>query len=94
MIFGASGDVSGIPPSGPQKETTALMQSAWAAFAKDPADGLSSVLGWPRYDPEEESLVLLAVDNNPEPQFVKPSTFDAPCSTITLGSLGTAVPSS
>ncbi|KAK1723051.1 hypothetical protein CaCOL14_001996 [Colletotrichum acutatum] len=93
MIFGASGDVSGIPPSDPQKKTTALMQSAWAAFANDPADGLSSVLGWPKFDPKEESLVLLAHDNNPEAQFVKPSTYDAPCSTITLGALGTAAPS-
>ncbi|KAL2881438.1 hypothetical protein SGCOL_003003 [Colletotrichum sp. CLE4] len=94
MIFGASGDVSGIQPSDAQRKTTALMQSAWATFANDPVDGLSSVLGWPKFDPNEESLVLLAVDNDPEPQFVKPSTYDAPCSTITLGALGTATPSS
>ncbi|KAK1674039.1 carboxylesterase [Colletotrichum godetiae] len=94
MIFGASGDVSGIQPSDAQRKTTALMQSAWATFANDPVDGLSSVLGWPKFDPNEESLVLLAVDNDPEPQFVKPSTYDAPCSTITLGALGTTTPSS
>ncbi|UQC81173.1 carboxylesterase [Colletotrichum lupini] len=70
------------------------MQSAWAAFANDPADGLSSVLGWPKFDQKEESLILLALENNPEPQFVKPSAYDAPCSTVTLGALGTAAPSS
>ncbi|KAK1990490.1 carboxylesterase [Colletotrichum falcatum] len=89
MIFGASEDVSGIAPSGPQKQTTALMQKAWAAFANDPVQGLSSVLGWPRFDPNEESLVLLAFENSPEPRFAKPGVYDTPCSTITLGALAT-----
>ncbi|OHF04083.1 carboxylesterase [Colletotrichum orchidophilum] len=92
MIFGASGDVSGIQPSDAQRRTTALMQSAWATFADDPVDGLSSVLGWPKFDPSETSLVLLAVQNDLEPHFVKPSLYDEPCSTITLGALGTPAP--
>ncbi|KAK1962265.1 carboxylesterase [Colletotrichum sublineola] len=89
MIFGASEDVSGIAPSVPQKQTTALMQKVWATFANDPLDGLSSVIGWPKFDPSEESLILLAFENNPEPQFVKPGVYDAPCSTITMGALAT-----
>lgn len=31
----------------------AVMQHAWATFAKDPAEGLSD-LGWPMYEPEGE----------------------------------------
>ncbi|KAK1984890.1 carboxylesterase [Colletotrichum cereale] len=89
MMFGGSENVSGIAPSDPQKQTTALMQKVWATFANDPLNGLSSVVGWPKFDPSEESLILLAFENNPEPQFVKPEVYDAPCSTITLGALAT-----
>ncbi|WYZ34010.1 hypothetical protein EsH8_I_000286 [Colletotrichum jinshuiense] len=92
MIFGASEDVSGLATSEPQKRTTVLMQQAWAAFANDPANGLTSVLGWPKFDPSEESLALLAVGNDPKPRFVKPDTYDAPCSTITMGALATPAP--
>ncbi|KAJ0163239.1 Cholinesterase [Colletotrichum tanaceti] len=93
MVFGASEDVSGgIAASAPQRRTTALVQRAWAAFAGDPVDGLRSVLGWPRFDPREESLVLLAVDNRPEARFVRPRVYDAPCSTVTMGALATPAP--
>ncbi|KAI9802788.1 MAG: hypothetical protein M1833_001387 [Piccolia ochrophora] len=57
MIFGGSGDASGIPPSPAQEQTTSLMQRAWAAFCKDPANGLSGVMKWPRFDPDEERRV-------------------------------------
>ncbi|KAI8301173.1 hypothetical protein K4K61_009069 [Colletotrichum sp. SAR11_59] len=89
MIFGASGDVSGIPPSDAQRETTRVMQRAWAAFANNPHNGLSEVIGWPKFDPETDSLVLLALGNNLQPSFVKPDVYGAPCSTVTMGALGT-----
>ncbi|KAK2776166.1 carboxylesterase [Colletotrichum kahawae] len=89
MIFGASEDVSGIPPSDAQRETTRVMQRAWAAFANDPQNGLSDVVGWPKFNPETDSLVLLAQDNNPQPSFVKPDVYGAPCSTVTMGALAT-----
>ncbi|KAL0939828.1 carboxylesterase [Colletotrichum truncatum] len=92
MIFGASGDVSGIPPSETQRQLTRLMQSAWAAFANDPENGLSEVLGWPKFDLNGESLIVLGKGNDPEPQFVKPALYDAPCSTVTLGALATSAP--
>ncbi|EFQ27430.1 carboxylesterase [Colletotrichum graminicola] len=92
MIFGASEDVSGIAPSDPQKQTTTLMQKVWATFANDPLEGLSSVFGWPMFDPSEESLILLAFENEPKPRLVKPEVYDAPCSTITLGALSTPAP--
>ncbi|KAF4921581.1 Para-nitrobenzyl esterase [Colletotrichum viniferum] len=89
MIFGASGDVSGIPPSDAQRETTKVMQRAWAAFANNPQNGLSEVIGWPKFNPETDSLVLLALDNDPQPSFVKPDVYGAPCSTVTMGALAT-----
>jgi carboxylesterase type B len=88
MIFGASGDVSGIPPSEDQKELTNVMQKSWATFSNDPWNGLSE-LGYPEYEEGEETLILFGKDNSPEPELVKPSEFNAPCSTITLGALGT-----
>lgn len=88
MIFGASGDVSGIPPVKDQKELTKTMQKAWAAFSDDPWNGLTE-LGYPVYDEGEETLILFGKDNSPEPELVKPSDYNAPCSTITLGALGT-----
>ena len=88
MIFGNSGAVSGIPPSEPEEETTALMQRAWAMFAENPASGLLD-MGWPEYDPKSESLIRLAYNNRPVADFVKASMYDAPCSTIELAALET-----
>ena len=88
-MFGASEDVSGIPPSKAEKKTTKLMQRAWAAFCEDPVDGLSRVMKWPRYDPDGKSLVRLALNNNPKPEFVRPDVYDAPCANVTLGALAT-----
>ena len=90
MIFGASGDVSGIAPSEAEKQTTQLMQHAWAAFCNDPTNGLTKVMNWPKFDPNQKSLIRLAYQNNPKPDFVKPETYDSPCSTITMGALSTA----
>lgn len=89
MIFGASEDVSGIAPTQDQKELTKIMQHAWFSFSDDPQSGLSR-LGWPEFDPNTESLILLGKDTQPRVDFVKPSTYDAPCSTITMGALGTS----
>lgn len=50
MIFGASEDVSGLPESDAEQLTQAVMMHAWAAFADDSQNGLSRVMGWPKYD--------------------------------------------
>ncbi|TQV96670.1 hypothetical protein V2A60_002945 [Cordyceps javanica] len=92
MIYGASGDVSGISPVADQKKLTEVMQQAWFAFSNDPWDGLTNGLGWPRYDEKSNSLIVLGKENSPDPVFVRPSEFNAPCSTIILGALGTQTP--
>lgn len=91
MIFGGSADVSGLPTSEDQRKLTKLMQHAWFSFSNDPHSGLSG-LGWPQFDHGQKSLVVLGKDNHPSAKFVKPSEYDSPCSTITLGALGTPTP--
>ncbi|KAL7931822.1 Alpha/Beta hydrolase protein [Trichoderma chlorosporum] len=95
MIFGASEDVTGLPTTAEQRNLTNIMQIAWASFADDPVKGLTG-LGWPQFDQGEDSYILLGNDNLPSAQFVAPSDWNSPCSTVTFGSFGTstAVPSS
>lgn len=89
MIFGNTLGVSGLPPSIPEEQTTALMQHAWTVFGEDPASGLHRI-GWPEFDPSSDSLIRLAYNNSPVPNFVKPDVYAAPCSTIALGASATA----
>lgn len=90
MTFGASGDVSGIPPSEPEERMTRLMQRAWAVFCEDPANGLSrGSVRWPRFNPARRSLIRLAVDNRPGADFVDPGLYDTDCGNVTLGALAT-----
>jgi cholinesterase len=58
MVFGASADVSGLPNSSDETKMIALVQKAWAAFAEDPTNGLTEVMGWPKYDPASELLSI------------------------------------
>ena len=89
MIFGASGDVSGIAPSADQKKLTKIMQKAWFSFIDDPSCGLTK-LGWPKFDPAGNTLIRLGNDTKPQVEFVNPSIYDAPCSTVTMGALATS----
>ena len=59
-----------------------LVQGAWAAFARDPAKGLTNY-GWPTYDPNEDTLIALAYNNTPTAEFIDPSTYFAACSNYT-----------
>ncbi|KAL5085948.1 hypothetical protein Trisim1_009860 [Trichoderma cf. simile WF8] len=91
MIFGASEDVTGLPTTAGQRNLTKIMQKAWASFADDPVDGLAE-LGWPQFDQNENSYILLGKDNIPSVQFVAPSEWNSPCSTVTFGLFGTSTP--
>ncbi|KPM38700.1 hypothetical protein AK830_g7868 [Neonectria ditissima] len=89
MIFGASGDVSGIAPSAEQKKLTKMMQHAWFTFSDNPTTGLSQ-LGWPKFNPSAKTLAVVGKDTKASVEFVKPSVYDAPCSTVTMGALATS----
>jgi carboxylesterase type B len=78
MIFGTAEDISGLTNTAAEDATSSYMMGAWAAFGRDPQNGLTNY-GWPVYSVDGNTLVELALDNNPEPSFVAPSTYDSPC---------------
>lgn len=88
MVFGNPEDVSGLPNSENEVDMIQLMQKAWASFARSPESGLEEELGWPVFDPETESLVRLAFQNDGKATFVKPGVYDAGCGNVTLGAAG------
>jgi len=49
MIFGTAEDVSGLPNSEAEDAISKYFMKVWAAFARDPENGLSG-LGWPKYE--------------------------------------------
>ncbi|KAI3399641.1 hypothetical protein diail_5988 [Diaporthe ilicicola] len=79
MVVGNAAGVSGIAPSDEEMELTETMQRAWAAFAAAPSDGLTSVMGWPKYEAESETLILLGYNTSSAVKFVDPSTYDFAC---------------
>ncbi|THC88075.1 hypothetical protein EYZ11_012476 [Aspergillus tanneri] len=56
------------------------LQSTWAAFIESPTDGLSRKMGWPRYSPNDTTLVELFANNSPTVRLRNPAEFDAVCS--------------
>ncbi|KAL6890870.1 Alpha/Beta hydrolase protein [Trichoderma evansii] len=93
MIFGASEDVTALPTTADQRKLTQIMQTAWATFAEDPIDGLTS-LGWPQFDQSKDSYILLGNDSISSVQYVAPSNWNSPCSTVTFGLFGTSTATS
>ncbi|KAL9010263.1 MAG: hypothetical protein Q9173_004782 [Seirophora scorigena] len=83
MVTGASEDVSGLPKSQEERKMEMVFMEAWAAFAKDPTEGLEK-LGWPSYDPDTKNLIRLGYDNKGKATFVKPSEYDYVCSNVTI----------
>ncbi|KAF1995168.1 cholinesterase precursor [Amniculicola lignicola CBS 123094] len=78
MIFGTAEDISGLTNTAAEDATSSYMMGAWAAFGRDPQNGLTSY-GWPAYSVDGNTLVELALDNSPAPSFVAPSIYDSPC---------------
>ncbi|KAF4614294.1 hypothetical protein G7Y89_g15443 [Cudoniella acicularis] len=70
-------------PSSPPATTEEIaignyMRGAWAAFAKDPVNGLTTY-GWPSYSASNDSLIRLAYNNLTGTNAVNPSVYDANC---------------
>ncbi|KAL9094494.1 MAG: hypothetical protein Q9165_003344 [Trypethelium subeluteriae] len=82
MVFGASQDVTGLPESAPEMQMQRLFMKAWATFAEDPVNGLVDVLGWPKYHPNNSTLVRLGYNNTPTAEFVNPMLYDSPCASL------------
>ncbi|PSN61504.1 alpha/beta-hydrolase [Corynespora cassiicola Philippines] len=76
MVFGTS-DLLGADAAA-EIETSKYIQSAWAAFARDPETGLES-FGWPTYDPEAETLIKLGFKNSTTAVYGPGNEFDDLC---------------
>ncbi|KAF7955202.1 uncharacterized protein EAE97_000461 [Botrytis byssoidea] len=59
------------------------MRGAWAAFAKNPENGLTNY-GWPKYDAAEDTLIRLAYNNQTGTNAASPSLYDANCPTTPI----------
>jgi cholinesterase len=55
-----------------------IVRKAWAAFAKDPMEGLTK-FGWPIYDGKKDTLALFGEGNKPTVKYVKGAMYDAVC---------------
>jgi carboxylesterase type B len=73
MIFGTA-DLRG-PNTPAEREVLGEMQGAWAAFARDPENGLQ----WPRYDENADTLVKLGFGNSTEVVFGAGDEYDGLC---------------
>ncbi|ORY09302.1 cholinesterase precursor [Clohesyomyces aquaticus] len=81
MAFGTAQDVSGLKNSPQEDATSKYIMGAWAAFGRDPKQGLTKY-GWPAYGASSKTLVRIAYKNNPAPNFVEPSTYDSTCPAV------------
>ncbi|KAI1321702.1 cholinesterase precursor [Xylariaceae sp. FL0255] len=81
MVFGTGRDVSEVANSPAEDAVSAYMMRAWAAFARDPSEGLKAY-GWPSYNTIEESLVQLALSDERQPVFISPQAYDSPCPAV------------
>jgi cholinesterase len=54
------------------------IRTAWAAFVKDPKEGLIK-LGWPVFQANKPTLALLGENNKPTTTFVDPGKYDSVC---------------
>ena len=56
----------------------AYLRAAWAAFAKDPVNGLTKI-GWPRYKSNDTTLIRLGYRNSVGPNLARADTYDKSC---------------
>lgn len=82
---------SGLPAATTEEVAIGkYLRGAWAAFAKDPKEGLKGYGGgWPLYDPGKDTLVRLAYQNETGLNVTSPSVYDVGCvKTVPVNSTG------
>jgi cholinesterase len=84
ILLGNTFTGPGIPPSTEAEvDIGNYMRGSWAAFAKDPENGLRSYRGgWPIYDPGDKTLIRLAYENRTGTNLAFPLRYDATCPDI------------
>ncbi|KAL2069387.1 hypothetical protein VTL71DRAFT_14066 [Oculimacula yallundae] len=91
VLFNNTPSGGGIPASTEEEiKIGAFFRGAWAAFAKDPKQGLSTYEGgWPMYNPGGETLVRLAYQNMTGTNLAMGTMYDGACKTDFGGGNGT-----
>ena len=81
ILFNTSPSGPGIPANTPEEIAIGTyLRGAWAAFAKDPTNGLKNYGGgWPTYVPGQETLIRLAYQNMTGTNVALSSTYDTFC---------------
>lgn len=81
IIFGVPPFGGSVPENTPAEiDEMKYMTGAWAAFAKDPVNGLKSGnYGWPEYQPSGQSLIRLAFEDSVEVSFANGLGYDKSC---------------
>lgn len=60
-------------------EASRKLQNMFAAFIRDPENGLEKDMGWPKFDLNTTSLVKLFTNNTLDVDFVDPGIYDEIC---------------
>ena len=80
VLFGTDQEASGADSTWQERALGSYMRGAWATFAAHPKEGLSTVYGWPKYNANSSSLVILGKNNATVASFQMPSDVDVGCS--------------
>ena len=82
MVFSVAKDVTKVPNTDVENQTSSYMMLAWAMFCRDPVKGLQTTMKWPNYAPEGNTLVRLGVSYNPDATYTSPVEFDHYCAAL------------
>lgn len=90
MLFNNVPFGAGVPPStDAEVQIGDYIRGAWAAFAKDPINGLTSYQdGWPMYDPSGETLIRLGFNNQTGTNLAMGDMYDGACAGVVSVSVG------
>ncbi|KAF1816769.1 alpha/beta-hydrolase [Eremomyces bilateralis CBS 781.70] len=75
LIFGNTGLGDNGPDTENETKLIKKIRAAWTGFAKDPVRGLSK-LGWPQYDLQTESVIVIGGRDSDAITFESPSVTD------------------
>lgn len=79
IVFGTASLSPFGSPTAAENQLSAFVQSAWVAFARNPSQGLVN-LGWPQYNPETDTLVILGGSSNATGiSFTSGDSYDSGC---------------
>jgi carboxylesterase type B len=79
IVFGTYNSSQFQAASATEIALSKYIQSAWVAFARDPANGLTN-FAWPKYDPNTASIARLGSSaNKTGVSFASSSDFDVGC---------------